>query len=137
MPEQTPTTGTNLNQLSDDVKRRFANRLRIENEIDAATEDLKSDKKKNWRELKAETGIDAKDLTLFYGLFKREKKAMAELDEEDRVRIQDNLSIMYHALQMGKTLNFLEAIEAPKKPSPVKLVEKSQEDIAREMAPKA
>ncbi|MGC2853934.1 hypothetical protein ACM64Y_00530 [Novispirillum sp. DQ9] len=65
-----------------------------------------------WRGLKKDTGIERKDLKLFYDIYKRQRMAEDLADELDRERILDNLRMAFNALQQGEMLSFLEALEA-------------------------
>lgn len=120
--DQVPTAGHNVKDIEAAIAKRFMERYRIESEIASKTEELRRAKSKNWKELKAETAIDGKDLQLRYGQFKRYQE-IKDFDEEDRLRVQDHLRLLFHTADLGETADLFDAVDradaekrSPKKP---------------------
>lgn len=110
MANQTPAAGHNLQTVSTDIKAAFARRYGIEQKMKAAVEPYKQDKKAVWDGLKTDTGMEAKDLQLAYKLYARDQEAKG-FDEEDRIRVLDNLRIIFEGLVVGETVDFLDVLE--------------------------
>lgn len=102
--------------LTDTIKAAFAHIYSLDSQIAALKAKYiapKSDEATAaWRGLKKDTGIERKDLKLFYDIYKRQRMAEDLADEIDRERILDNLRMAFHALQQGEMLSFLEALDA-------------------------
>lgn len=73
--------------------------------------DVKADIKEHKQQLKTDTGLEQKDLTVWFNVYKRYRVAADLMDEEDRDRIHDNLRTIFNALAQGQMLDFIEALE--------------------------
>ena len=104
----------NVGARNDAINNTFKKIFDLERELDAMMEKhcqpLKDDIKKQRRNLKKDTDIDGKDLTLFYKIYARNEGAKL-LEEEDRDRIHENLAAVYEAMNAGGQLDFIEAMD--------------------------
>lgn len=96
-------------RITDTFKRMYDIDQRIDEQKAEHIKPLQDDRKKLTRDLKADTEIDNKDLTLWYKIYKRQQDAKAMDEEEDKNRILDNLKETYEALSKGGQLDFITA----------------------------
>ena len=110
--ENGATAGHNIAAINETIRSTYAGMLDIENNIDKLMEThikpLKDQLKEKKRNLKADTDLDSKDLTLFYNVYKRQERAKA-MEDEDAGRIADNLRTIFGA--MHGQLDFVDAME--------------------------
>ena len=114
MTMQGTTAGHNLANINAAVIDGFAKRLNIETQIAAlkAThiKPLQEDLSEVVKDQKKESGIDGKDLAIFYAAYKRQQEAKAFVDDDDRDRVLENMRIVFEAMQQGGQLDFIDAV---------------------------
>jgi hypothetical protein len=113
MPSEN-TIGHNLQALNNTIVSGFNGLLKIDRKIEAARtthmKPLTDERTKLRRELKADTDIDGKDITLLYNIYRREKDA-SQMDEEDANRVADNQLTLFNALVDAGQLDFANITE--------------------------
>jgi hypothetical protein len=121
--------GENVKLLSPDelpeaLKAAFAGLYDLDCEIaDLKAEHIEpvTDKRTSaWRRLKASTGINRKDLKLYFDIYKRAREADDMDDETEGEAIKGNLRRLFEALREGETLDWIGAVgetgEGPEEP---------------------
>ena len=104
------------------LKNAFARIFGLEEKIDALKEEhitpLAAEKTAAWRDLKASTDMNRKDLELWFKIYKRACLAEQMDDEDEGRRIKDSLKRIYRALQKGQTLDWIDGLNAAEEDEP-------------------
>lgn len=137
-----PTAKHNFAKVSDALVNAAQKLLEAERkEVKAIADHVqcyRDDKKRIKAELKADTEIETFDFNLFYKMWKRQETAKTEMEEEDRVRVLDNIAVCFDAFNQGNMFDFLDSFNEseeeakPEKKDKKKVDAKSPEDTPSE-----
>ncbi len=95
--------------IVDGFQERFKQEMEVAKAEERHMKPLKDTLKKHKRNMKADTGIDGIGLDNQYRVYKRQEQAKL-LEEDDSMRIADNLRIVYEAMAQGGQLDFVDSL---------------------------
>lgn len=116
-PDEDSGPLTNVEALHDCIKMGFDDLYVVEKQIKAKEAEvlsgLKAQRTKLWRQLKADTGITRKLLSVEYARYKLVRQAADGSDEdaEAYAETQDNLRTVHMALFKGESVDWVKALE--------------------------
>lgn len=105
----------NIGARRDRMKEGFERLYRLECEKKDLEEEhlteVKDEIKKERKNISADCDVEAADWKIMYAAFKREQEAKKCENEEDRIRIYDNLKFAYSVLAQGEMVDFVAVME--------------------------